>query len=136
MRATALIAAFALPILASDADAQILVFPRTAGKSHVVYFDYDWRHIDLSVSPAPERAASFTGAKSGTIRLFFYEREREVAERASAVVIDSFRYLEDEFQFVPPEKVPPILYSSYKEFLETKLFPIHEGTLGEHREQN
>jgi len=130
MRASFLLAAFALLASGSDAVAQILVFPRTAGKSHVVYFDFDWQHIDLSVSPAPERAASFTGAKSGTIRLYFYEREREVAERASAVVIDSFRYLEDEFQFVPPERVPLILYSSYQEFLETNLFPLQEGTLG------
>ncbi len=123
-------AALALVLIASSSFAQILVFPRTAGKSHVVYFDFDWRHIDLSVSPPPERAASFTGAKSGTIRLYFYEREREVAERASAVITDSFRYLENEFQFVPPETVPLILYSSYQEFLETNLFPLTEGTLG------
>ena len=60
--------ALALAAAASSADAQILVFPRTAGKSHVIYFDFDWRHIELSVSPPPERAASYTGAKSGTIR--------------------------------------------------------------------
>src|SRR5260370_32242437 len=112
MRASSLLAAFALLVTGSNAVAQILVFPRTAGKSHVVYFDFDWQHIDLSVSPAPERAASFTGAKSGLIRLYFYEREREVAERASAVVIGSFLYLENEFHFVPPGTVPLILFSS------------------------
>ena len=130
------LAVLALAATASIADAQILVFPRTAGKSHVIYFDFEWRHIELSVSPPPERAASYTGAKSGIIRLYFYEREREVAERASAVVMDSFRYLENEFQFVPPETVPLILYSSYQEFLETNLFPLSEGTLGVTSPQN
>jgi hypothetical protein len=130
MRAASLILALAMLVRLPEASAQILVFPRTAGKSHVVYFDFQWRHEDLSVSPTPERAALFTGAKSGTVRLFFYEREREVAQRASATVMQSFRYLEDEFQFVPPQTVPLILYSSYHEFLETNLFPLQEGTLG------
>src|SRR5260370_16929902 len=114
MRASSLLAAFALLVTGSNAVAQILVFPRTAGKSHVVYFDFDWQHIDLSVSPAPERAASFTGAKSGLIRLYFYEREREVAERASAVGIDPFRYLKHKFQFAPPKTGPLIPYSSHQ----------------------
>jgi len=130
MRASALLVAIAGLSLGSNALAQILVFPRTAGKSKVVYFDFQWRHTDLTISPAPERAASFTGAKSGIVQLYFYEREREVAQRASKLVIDSFRSLEDEFQFVPPETVPLILYSSYQEFLETNLFPLQEGTLG------
>ncbi|MDF1563161.1 MAG: tolB protein precursor protein [Deltaproteobacteria bacterium] len=77
----------------------------------------------------PEDAASqLRGA--GRVRLYFYEREREVAERASVLVEGSYRYLSERFDFIPREQIPFILYSSYQEFLQTNLFPLQEGVLG------
>src|ERR1700694_2149311 len=131
MRSPRLIAALATLTCVGLAQAQVLVIPRTAGKSHVVYFDFKWRYIDLTATPSSTtRAAELAGAKTGTIRLYFYEREREVASRASATVLESYDYLVDQFRYVPAETIPLILYSSYQEFLETNLFPLQEGTLG------
>jgi hypothetical protein len=70
------------------------------------------------------------GRAGGGIRLFFYEREREVAERAAALIVGSYAYLVGQFNYVPTETFPYILYSSYQEFLQTNLFPLQEGTLG------
>ncbi|HZA13731.1 MAG TPA: tolB protein precursor protein, partial [Myxococcaceae bacterium] len=70
------------------------------------------------------------GRGGGGMRLFFYEREREVAERAAALIVHSYVYLVGQFNYVPTETFPYILYSSYQEFLQTNLFPLQEGTLG------
>jgi hypothetical protein len=70
------------------------------------------------------------GQRSGGVRLYFYEREREVAERAAGFITDSYRYLVEQFRYVPTQTFPYVLYSSYQEFLETNLFPLSEGTLG------
>jgi hypothetical protein len=70
------------------------------------------------------------GARTGGVRLFFYEREREVAERAAALIVDAYVYLVGQFDYVPTQTFPYILYSSYQEFLQTNLFPLQEGTLG------
>ncbi len=67
---------------------------------------------------------------SGRVRLYFYEREKAVAERASVLIEDSYRYLVGAFGFVPEERIPFVLYSSYQEFLQTNLFPLQEGVLG------
>ncbi|MGM0576709.1 MAG: tolB protein precursor protein [Myxococcota bacterium] len=67
---------------------------------------------------------------SGGVRLWFYEREREVAERAAASIARSYDYLVDAFGHVPRRTFPYFLYSSYLEFLQTDLFPIQEGVLG------
>jgi hypothetical protein len=130
MHSTKLIAAVAIWACVDVAQAQVLVIPRTAGKSHVVYFDFHWRYVDLTTTPPASRASDLAGGKTGTIRLYFYEREREVASRASTTVLESYNYLVDQFRYVPAETIPLILYSSYQEFLETNLFPLQEGTLG------
>ncbi len=70
------------------------------------------------------------GAKTGGVRLFFYERERDIAERAAAQIVSSYAYLVGQFDYVPTQTFPYILYSSYQEFLQTNLFPLQEGTLG------
>ncbi len=70
------------------------------------------------------------GASTGGVRLFFYEREREIAERAAALIVDAYVYLVGQFDYVPTQTFPYILYSSYQEFLQTNLFPLQEGTLG------
>ncbi|HET9451023.1 MAG TPA: tolB protein precursor protein, partial [Aggregicoccus sp.] len=69
-------------------------------------------------------------AASGGVRLYFYEREREVAERAAPIIEDAYRYLVEQFRYVPTKTFPYILYSTYQEFLQTNLSPVSEGTLG------
>ena len=68
--------------------------------------------------------------KTGGVRLYFYERERPIAERASAFIQTSYRELVDDFDFVPSTTLPYILYNSYQEFLQTNIFPVQEGVLG------
>lgn len=74
--------------------------------------------------------AKTLGAKTGGVRFYFYERERAVAERAAPLIEEAYRYLVNEFQYVPTQTFPYILYSSYQEFLQTNLFQVSEGTLG------
>ncbi len=74
--------------------------------------------------------AKTLGAKTGGVRFYFYERERAVAERAAPLIEEAYRYLVDQFQYVPTQTFPYILYSSYQEFLQTNLFQVSEGTLG------
>jgi hypothetical protein len=69
-------------------------------------------------------------AASGGVRLYFYEREREVAERAAPIIEDAYRYLVEQFKYVPTKTFPYILYSTYQEFLQSNVFPVSEGTLG------
>jgi len=74
--------------------------------------------------------ATSLGAATGGVRFYFYERERQVAERAAPLIEDSYRYLVDQFHYVPTETFPYILYNSYQEFLQTNVFAVSEGTLG------
>jgi hypothetical protein len=67
---------------------------------------------------------------AGGIRLYFYERERVIAERAAASIEVSYRYLAEQFAYAPRKTFAYFLYSSYIEFLQTELFPIQEGVLG------
>lgn len=68
--------------------------------------------------------------KSGGVRLYFYERERDVAERAAAFIEESYLYLVGQFRYVPTRTLPYVLYNSYQEFLQTNIFPVQEGVLG------
>ncbi len=70
------------------------------------------------------------GSDTGGVRLYFYDREEEVAKRATALIVDAYVYLVGQFNYVPTETFPYVLYSSYQEFLQTNLFPLQEGTLG------
>ncbi len=67
---------------------------------------------------------------AGGVRLYFYERERLIAERAAASIEASYRYLAEQFAYAPRKTFAYFLYSSYIEFLQTELFPIQEGVLG------
>ncbi|WP_224247743.1 M61 family metallopeptidase [Hyalangium gracile] len=86
---------------------------------------------DGGTSPdgGPKYATSL-GAATGGVRFYFYERERQVAERAAPLIEDAYRYLVEQFQYVPTETFPYILYNSYQEFLQTHVFAVSEGTLG------
>ncbi|HEX7478853.1 MAG TPA: hypothetical protein VF331_13690 [Polyangiales bacterium] len=82
---------------------------------------------------APVSARSLQGKPkqgSGGVRLYFYERERPIAERAAASIEDSYQYLQAEFSYTPRVTFAYFLYASYIEFLQTDLFPLQEGVLG------
>ncbi|WP_375766683.1 tolB protein precursor protein [Archangium gephyra] len=74
--------------------------------------------------------ATSLGVKSGGVRFYFYESERNVAQYAAPQLEEAYRYLVDRFKFVPTQTFPYILYSSYQEFLQTNVFAVSEGTLG------
>jgi hypothetical protein len=74
--------------------------------------------------------AQSLGEKSGGVRFYFYENERDVAQYAAPQLEDAYRYLVGRFKFVPTQTFPYILYSSYQEFLQTNITPVSEGTLG------
>ncbi|PTL80534.1 PD40 domain-containing protein [Vitiosangium sp. GDMCC 1.1324] len=74
--------------------------------------------------------ATSLGVKSGGVRFYFYESERNVAQYAAPQLEDTYRYLVDRFKFVPTQTFPYILYSSYQEFLQTNVTSVSEGTLG------
>ncbi|MEM6931260.1 MAG: hypothetical protein AAF602_30300, partial [Myxococcota bacterium] len=112
--------------LACDALAQVWVAPRRPGQTIVRYSAHDWRTIDLLVGE--ELGDPVTPA--GGVRLFFYEAEREAAERAAAQLEGAYRELVEAFDFVPPKRFDYIVYGSYQEFLRTNLFPVQEGVLG------
>lgn len=67
---------------------------------------------------------------TGQFRLYFYEQERAIAERAASVIRVGYSSLVERFRYVPPDTFPYVLYSSYREFLQTNLSPVGEGTLG------
>jgi hypothetical protein len=71
-----------------------------------------------------------TAGKGGGVRLYFYEREREIARRAAASIEDSYQYLIKAFDYTPTTTFAYFLYASYIEFLQTQLFPLQEGVLG------
>jgi hypothetical protein len=77
---------------------------------------------EVPVTPLPPH--------TGGVRLYFYEEAREIAERAAAIIDSQYRYLIDQFDYVPTRTFPYVLYSSYQEFLQTNLFPLQEGVLG------
>ncbi len=116
-----LLLALAAWLVPAVAEAQIFVRPRRAFKSEVHYFEFDWRHLDML--DRPEQGG-------GGVRFYFYEREREVAERAASFLGDGYEYLYSRFGYYPSRRFPYILYNTYQEFLETNLFPISEGVLG------
>jgi hypothetical protein len=85
---------------------------------------------DGGTADAGPQYATNLGAATGGVRFYFYEREREVAERATPVIEHAYRYLVDQFHYVPTETFPYILYNTYQEFLQTNVFLVQEGTLG------
>jgi hypothetical protein len=85
---------------------------------------------DAAASLRPPEPPRPDFVEGGGVRLYFYEREREIAERAAAAIAEGYDYLAQEFGFVTPRTFPYFLYSSYHDFLQTNLFPVQEGVLG------
>ncbi|WP_248342925.1 hypothetical protein [Anaeromyxobacter paludicola] len=99
---------------------QTFILPERPGQNQVAWFEFDWRRLDV---PPP------AGGKGG-IRLYYYEREREVAERALPAIRSSYLRLVDQFHYSPTKPIPYILYSSQREFQTTNVFQVTEAVLG------
>jgi hypothetical protein len=99
---------------------QTFVLPERPGQNQVSWYAFDWRYYDI---PSP------SGGQGG-IRLFFYEREREVAERALPAIRNAYLRLVDQFHYTPTKQIPFILYSSKREFQATNVFQVGESVLG------
>jgi hypothetical protein len=130
--------AIALLVWPAAALGQLVVAPRRAGQSRVRHTEFEWKHLDLPIragerSPLSQRVdescpSELAGSKG--VRLYFYEGERRVAERAAPAITSVYRELACRFNHVPDHQLPYVLYSSYREFLTTNLFPVQEGVLG------
>ncbi len=99
---------------------QTFVLPERPGQNLVSWYDFQWQHYDV---PSP------SGGQGG-IRLYFYRREREVAERALPAIRDAYLRLVDQFHYTPTKQIPYILYSSQREFQTTNVFQVGESVLG------
>lgn len=95
-------------------------------------------YADDAAGPKPPPGAVMREVMetAGGVRLYFYDRERTIAERAAASIVASYRYLAEQFAYAPRKTFAYFLYSSYIEFLQTELFPIQEGVLGVTSTQN
>ncbi|MHB8872473.1 MAG: tolB protein precursor protein [Myxococcaceae bacterium] len=116
------VGALVVVLLAQAVFGQVFVYPRRAYQSSVRYFDFDWETRDLEIP--------VESGHTGKVRLYFYTRERAIAERAAAVMTEEYVRLAKSFKYVPTRTFPYVLYSSYQEFLQTNLFPLQEGVLG------
>ncbi|MBS2021374.1 MAG: PD40 domain-containing protein [Deltaproteobacteria bacterium] len=103
------------PFMGQDA----YVLPNRPGKNSVRYADFRWRDYDYLDDDG-----------SAGVRLYFYDSEYRVARIVAGFVRQTWRYLSDRFQYKPSLRVPYILYNSYREFLQTNVFQVSEGTLG------
>lgn len=109
------------PAGASRGDlAQTLVVPERPGQSRIAWYEFDWHHYDV---PPP-------GGGPGGVRLYYYQRERAVAERALPVIRGAFIHLTDRFRYSPTKQIPYFLYSSKREFQSTNIFQVSESVLG------
>ncbi len=99
---------------------QTFVLPERPGQNQVSWYEFDWHHYDV---PSP------SGGQGG-IRLYYYGRERVVAERALPVIRAAYLRLVDQFHYTPTKQIPYILYSSQREFQTTNVFQVSESVLG------
>lgn len=99
---------------------QTLVYPERPGQNRIAWYEFDWRRYDV---PPP-------GGGPGGIRLYHYQRERAVVERALPVIRNAFARLVDRFRYSPTRPIPYILYSSKREFQSTNVFEVSESVLG------
>jgi hypothetical protein len=105
---------------ASGALEQTFVLPERPGQNHVAWYRFDWHHVDI---------ASPSGGRGG-VRLYYYGRTKEVAERALPAIRSAYLRLVDQFHYTPTKQIPYILYSSKREFHTTNMFQTSESLLG------
>jgi len=99
---------------------QTYVLPERPGQNQVSWYEFEWHHLDV---PSP------SGGKGG-IRLYFYRRERAIAERALPAIRTAYLRLVDQFHYTPTSQIPYFLYSSKREFQTTNVFQVGESVLG------
>src|SRR4051812_36685595 len=92
------------------AQAQILVLPVRPSQSSVRYERFDWHVQDLQVD-VHDPAKAQNPPLSGHFKFYFYESERNVAGIAAHGIIDDYRRLAREFDFIPPKAFPYFLYN-------------------------
>lgn len=98
---------------------QILVTPERPGRNRVRYYKFDWRYHDYLDTEG-----------TGGVRLYFYEREAEIAKIAAALVREQYDTLVEKFAYRPSQQIPYILYNSHREFENTNIFFVDEYILG------
>lgn len=98
---------------------QVFILPQRPGKNKVQYYDFHWRRYDYLDRDGV-----------GGVRLYFYDREVELARIAGALVRDQYEELVEKFDYRPTARVPYILYNSHREFQSTNVFFVTEHVLG------
>ncbi|MGA9525726.1 MAG: BamA/TamA family outer membrane protein [Myxococcaceae bacterium] len=95
------------------------VYPSLPGKNNVRWWEFDWKYDDF--------VPLETGAP---VRLYFYEEEKGIAEVAKPFIAAAYAEHAEQFDYLPTQRIPFLLYNSHFEFLSTRAFLISEGTLG------
>jgi hypothetical protein len=95
------------------------VFPFLAGKNHVRWWEFDWRWIDFHPT-----------AQGAPVRLYFYDREKQVAGLARYFTAEAYREFAERFAYHPSRRIPYLIYNSHFEFQSTNAFFISEHVLG------
>ena len=85
------------------------------GRNKVQYTDFDW-HI----------------LKTDHFDIYYYPEMEDLAERGAYFAEESYRYLENKFNFTINRRIPLIFYSSHLHFQQTNVTPsfIPEGVGG------
>src|SRR5688572_20671500 len=68
LRARKLVVGLCIALVPALAFAQVFVYPRRPDKSHVRYFRFEWRHVDIMVGRANEGTAQPPPHRGGTQR--------------------------------------------------------------------
>ena len=85
------------------------------GRNKVQYTDFDW-HI----------------LRTDHFDIYYYPEMEELAEKGAHFAEESFRYLENKFNFSMNRRIPLIFYSSHLHFQQTNVTPsfVPEGVGG------
>ncbi len=93
----------------------VLLFSYTFGKNKYETHQYNWK-----VSETPH------------FKVYYYDGEKFLSTFALSILEETYGEYTDLFGFKPQEKIPVIIYASYKDFQETNVIPgiIEEGVGG------
>ena len=102
---------FLLTFLPSQACSQWYYY----GRNKVQYTDFDWYIL-----------------QTDHFDIYYYPEMEELAEKGAHFAEESFRYLENKFNFTMSRRIPLIFYSSHLHFQQTNVTPsfVPEGVGG------
>ncbi|MBN2365437.1 MAG: PD40 domain-containing protein [Calditrichaeota bacterium] len=85
------------------------------GRNKVQYTDFEWHVL-----------------KTDHFDIYYYPEMAELAEKGAAFAEESYRYLENKFNFTINRRIPLIFYSSHLHFQQTNITPyfVPEGVGG------